>query len=126
MPYTITIEPTFLRIVVSGAVTNRELQLFADDLVAIEVPCAITPRRLADLSAMPYLTYPAIHALVERRKAQPVANLIKSALVARRPIHFGLARMFQTLNEHPQIRIESYFITSGIRSASQVRIASAS
>jgi hypothetical protein len=110
MPYTITMESAFLRIVFSGAVTDRELLLVADDLVAIERRSAITPHRLSDLSAMiePYLTYPAIRALAERRKAQPIANPIKSALVAPRPIQLGLARMFQTLNEHPQIAIEIF------------------
>jgi len=110
MPYTMTTEPTFLRIVFSGAVTDRELQLVADYLLAIEQQSAITPHRLSDLSAMtePYLTYPAIRALVERRKDPPIANLIKSALVAPRPIHRGLARMFQTLHKHPQIVVEIF------------------
>ena len=110
MPYTITIESTFLRIVLRGVVTNQDLQALADDISAIEVSSAVAPHRLTDLSAVmePRLTYPGVRAFVERRKAQPLANPVKSALVAPRPILLGFARMFQTLNEHPQIAIEVF------------------
>jgi hypothetical protein len=110
MPYSITMEPTFLRIVLRGAVTNQDLQALADALVTIEMSSAVTPHRLTDLSAVtePQLTYPAVRAWAERRKAQMLANPVKSALVAPRPILLGFARMFQTLNEHPQITIEIF------------------
>lgn len=110
MPYTITIEPAFLRILLHGVVTSQDLQALADDVLAIEVSCAVTPHRLNDLSGMtePFLTYIAIRAFVKRRKAQPLANVVKSAMVAPRPILLGFARMFQTLNAHPQIAIEIF------------------
>jgi hypothetical protein len=110
MPYTITIEPTFLRVVLYGAVTSQDLQDFADALLAIEVPLDVTPHRLCDFSALaePHLTYPAMRFLVERRKAHPVTTPIKTAIVAARPIHRGLARMLQTLNEQPDIAIEIF------------------
>jgi hypothetical protein len=110
MPYNIEMEPFFLRIVPHGVVTHQHLHALADELVAIELSRAVTPHRLSDLSAMtePHLTYHAVRILVERRKAQPVANPIKSALVAPRPIHRGIARMFQTLDEHPDIAIEIF------------------
>jgi len=110
MPYTITMEPSFLRIVLHGAITRQDLHALADELVVIESSRAITPHRLYDLSATtePHLTYPAVRLLVERRKAWPVATPIKSALVAPHPIHRGIARMFQTLNEHPDIAMEIF------------------
>jgi hypothetical protein len=110
MPYTITIEPTFLRAVLSGAITGRELQLLADEVEAIEGRRTVTPHRLTDLRALtaPYPTYPDVRALAERRKAQTLANAVKSAIVVPRPINLGFARMFQILNEHPQIEIEIF------------------
>jgi hypothetical protein len=99
-----------LRIVFHGAVTSQDLQALADAVLAIEGSCAITPYRLNDFSAMtePYLTYAAVRAFVERRKPQPLANVVKSAMVAPRPILLGFARMFQILNKHPQIEIEIF------------------
>ena len=94
----------------SGAITGRELQLLADELEAIEGRSAATPHRLTDLSTLtePHPTYPDVRALAERRKAQTLANVVKSAIVAPRPIPLGFARMFQILNEHPQITIEIF------------------
>lgn len=110
MPYSVTTELSFLRIILHGVVTSQELQALADDVLAIEVSCPVTPHRLNDLSGMtdPYLTYSAVSAFVERRKAQPLANVVKSAMVAPRPVLLGFARMFQTLNKHPDIRIEIF------------------
>jgi hypothetical protein len=110
MPYTIVIEPSFLRIVFQGAVTSHDLQALANDVLAIEAGRTVTPHRLNDFSAMtePFLTYPVVRAFVARRKPQPLANVVKSAMVAPRPILLGFARMFQILNEHPQIAIEIF------------------
>ena len=110
MPYTITMESTFLQIFLYDVVTHHELHVLVDALAAIELSRAVTPLRLCDLSAMtePHPTYPDVRALAEPRKAQTLANAVKSALVAPRPTHRGFARMFQTLNEHPQITIEIF------------------
>ena len=110
MPYSLTSEPPFLRIVLSGPITGHELQLLGDELEAIEMRSLVVPNRLTDFSAMtePHPTYPDVRALAERRKAQILANAVKSALVAPRPIHLGFARMFQALNEHPQIIVEIF------------------
>jgi hypothetical protein len=110
MPYTITSEHAFLRIVYYGVVTSRDLQAIANDVLAIEASQAIAPHRLNDFSAMtePHLTYTAVRAFVERRPAQPLANVVKSAMVASRPVLVGFARMFQTLNNHPDIVIEIF------------------
>ena len=110
MPYTIVMEPSFLRIVFHGAVTSHDLQALANEVLAIEAGRTVTPHRLNDFSAMtePFLTYTAVRAFVARRKPQPLANMVKSAMVAPRPILLGFARMFQILNEHPQITIEIF------------------
>jgi hypothetical protein len=55
-----------------------------------------------------------MRTFAEHRKAQTLANPVKSAAVAPQPVHVGFARMFQTLNEHPQITIE---IFSSLRDA---------
>jgi hypothetical protein len=110
MPYTLTREPTFLRIVVHGAITPQDFHALAQDLAGIEKPDAIAPNRLLDLSAVtaPYLTYPDLQAFAARRIAQALPNPVKLAIMAPRPILLGFARMYQTLNQHPQITIEIF------------------
>jgi hypothetical protein len=110
MPYTIAIESTFVRVVLHGAITPQDLQMLAHDLTAIEASSVVTPNRLTDLSAAsgPHPVFLDVQALADRRKTQPLANAVKSAIVAPRPIHVGFARMYQNLNTHPQITIEIF------------------
>jgi hypothetical protein len=107
MPSTMTIEPSFVRLVFRGAVTSHDLQALANDVLAIEAGRTVTPHRLNDFSAMtePFLTYTAVRAFVARRKPQPLSNVVKSAMVAPRPILLGFARMFQILLNRPTVPI---------------------
>ena len=84
--------------------------MLAHDLAAIEASSVIAPNRLTDLSAVsaPHPVFLDVQALANRRKIQPLANAVKSAIVAPRPIHIGFARMYQNLNNHPQITIEIF------------------
>ena len=42
-------------------------------------------------------------AVAETRRRATLRNPIKSAIIASGIVHFGFARMFQTLNDNPQI-----------------------
>jgi hypothetical protein len=39
---------------------------------------------------------------------QELANPVKTAIVAPKPVHVGFARMFQILTDHPQIIVEVF------------------
>ena len=107
MPYHLTAEPTFLRVVFVGELTGRDLQVLAHDVEAAERAHAVAPNRLFDLSQVSRMAIGFREAwdLVERRQALPLANRIKTALVAPWPVTVGFARMFQTLNDHPQVEV---------------------
>ena len=47
-------------------------------------------------------------AIAARRKATFLKNSIKSAVVAPRPVSAGFSRMYQMLNDHPQVQIEIF------------------
>jgi len=49
-----------------------------------------------------------VNALAERRRTVALQHPIRSAIVAPTPVSFGFARMFQTLNDHPQIAISIF------------------
>jgi hypothetical protein len=110
MPYHITKEPDLLRVVFFDNLTPQDLLSLADAIAAIEQAQPVALNRLADLTQVsgPELTYAAMLAFVERRKAQRLANPVKSAIVAPTPVHVGFARMFQILNDHPQIEVEVF------------------
>jgi hypothetical protein len=110
MPFQLIQEPAFYRLVFLGNLTRDDLQAAADQITAIETTLPLTPHRLTDLTQVSEtdLTYADMFAFVERRKEQRLANPIKSAIVASRPVQVGFARMFQTLNDHPQIEVQIF------------------
>lgn len=110
MPYLLTVEDGIFRLTLSGEVTEADFRGFADELIRLESTFAETPSRLSDLSLATAMQvrYADVAVLVDRRKSQTFPNNFKSAIVAPQPVHFGFARMFQTLNDHPQIAIRIF------------------
>jgi hypothetical protein len=110
MAYRLTAEPDFLRIELTGALTRADIAALTVELEAIEQASERIPNRLVngiglverDLDVNDFLD------LAARRKARTYKNPFKSALVAPTQLGRGFARMFQTLNDHPQIRIEVF------------------
>jgi len=49
-----------------------------------------------------------VQLLAKRRKASRLRNSVRSAYVVRTRAYFGMVRMFQTLNDHPQIEIRIF------------------
>ena len=92
MPCTLTMEPTFVRVVLHGTLTPQDLHQLADEAAEIEASSAVAPHRLTDLSALtaPQLTYPDVQAFAARRNAQPLGNAVKSAIVAPARSTLGL------------------------------------
>jgi hypothetical protein len=105
MPYCLTVEPGLLRVVLLGNLTMAELLCLADAVVESERTLGMIPNQLTDVSQVSGrdFGYFEMLSLAERRRARSLANPIKAAIVAPRPVDIGFARMFQTLNDHPQI-----------------------
>ena len=63
--------------------------------------------RITDLTSIEMIEigFAEVYEIAHRRSALKFAAPIKSAFVARRPIHCGFARMFQTLMDNPQIEV---------------------
>ena len=54
------------------------------------------------------LSFAELHAFAAKRRKAPLKNAVKSAIVAGDAVQYGFARMYQTLNEHPYLRIEIF------------------
>jgi len=107
MPYEIRFEAGLLRVVFSGAVTNADLAGVADAAAHVEASWDVVPHRIADLRSIERLDidFTGVFAMAEARRHVRLRNPIKTAIIASDLVHFGFARMFQTLNDHPQITI---------------------
>jgi hypothetical protein len=110
MPYQIIQEPAFFRLVFFGEITPQDLQSLATELAAFERGLPMALNRLTDVSQVSgaELTYADMLDFVERRKAQRLKNAVKSAVVAPMPVQVGFARMFQIVNDHPQIEVQVF------------------
>jgi hypothetical protein len=110
MSYQLTAETALFRLVFIDNITSRDLVALTQAIAALERTRSVAPNRLTDLSqvAEPHMTYADMLDFVECRKAQRLPNRVKSAIVAPRPVQFGFARMFQILNDHPQIVIQIF------------------
>lgn len=99
-----------LEIVFSGLASNEDLRRLAEYTLELEAREPVSPDRLVDLSAVNELAldFPAVEQLAQQRIAQPPRNPIRSAVVAPRPVQYGVARMYQSLNTAPTIELRIF------------------
>ena len=101
-----------LYVTFTGTITEADLDKVAVDVLEIETASPVIPHRISDLSmvtdvgidfsSIPFTGF-------QRRMETKIANPIRVRhSVASRPEHVGFARMFQTVNRHPQITIRIF------------------
>jgi len=110
MPFELAHSGSWLRLTLSGHVSVEDLLAAAAAVDALEARTAPAPHRITDLSQVTDfgLTTSEMRTIVSRRLLKTFANGFKSAIVAPEVLHVGYARMFQILNDHPQITIEVF------------------
>ena len=110
MDCAITREGELLVIRLRGVIKDEDLPELLRRVAEAEARTAVTPPRLTDLSELTelHLSFTGMNEQVRERKAMKFPNGFKSAIVAPEPGQFGFARMFQSLNDHPQIEIRVF------------------
>jgi hypothetical protein len=110
MPITTNYNGQFIVIQMTGSLSLPDLLEHADQVAEIERSQPVSPHRIAILpdGLVCDLSYPELHAFAAKRRKAPLKNPVKSAIVAGDAVQYGFARMYQTLNEHPYLRIEIF------------------
>jgi hypothetical protein len=110
MAYKIKDEPEFIRITFSGTLKASEMQAALKQLEAMEAASVTLPPRLIDLSDVENSAISAedVQAVAARRKSRRFPNAFRSAIVAPEPAQYGYARMFQSLTDHPDIKLRVF------------------
>jgi hypothetical protein len=110
MPFTIRSEDDLLSIHYSGVLTTLDLAELMDAIDDVESRFEKVPDRISDLTDVTglSLSFADILTLAEHRKARSFPNRFRSAIIAPDPVHWGFARMFETLNDHPQLTIRLF------------------
>src|SRR5262245_61336565 len=108
MPFEIRNEGDYLLAMMTGVVTAEDLHGLVDEAETLEEGMSTVLDRIVDMTSVLRFHFEsrAVVEIAERRRARRFPNSFKSALIAERPVARGLARMFQILNDHPQIEIK--------------------
>jgi hypothetical protein len=110
LPYVITMTSDILLVTISEALTPEDLTGMMQDADEIEKDLDPVPHRLTT-SPGPFevrVGYREVRAFAWHRREIVFPNVFRSAIVVRTPVERGIARMFQTLNDNPQIVIEIF------------------
>ena len=109
MPLELIVEPGLIRVTLYGVLSVQDLREVAAAAMELERTPPIPPR-ITDMTGVTDLqiAYPDVHRLAEQRRGLRFPNDFRSAIVVSGPAQLGMARMFQTLNDNPQITIEIF------------------
>jgi hypothetical protein len=107
MPYLVRVENGILFLTLSGVLTRDDFVTLAKEAVATEAAFDVIPHRVVDFSTVTAfdIDYATMHDFAATRLKTRFPNSFKSAHVAPELAQYGYARMFQNLNDHPQITI---------------------
>jgi hypothetical protein len=110
MACAVDVESGLIQVTLSGVVTGDDLRQIGDAAAEIEAKSSPITPRITDLTAVTELKigYGEVQELAARRRVIQFPNSFKSAILVSSPSQLGMARMFQTLNDNPQITIEIF------------------
>ena len=107
MPYLLSFDGPILVVRFFGTVTERDLVGSADDVMTLEDGGRNSRPRLTDLRGVAdsSIGYAEVAGIADRVGGRPLSVAIRSAFLVDQPVQLGFARMFQTLNKHPQVTV---------------------
>ena len=107
MPYELTTPGDILFVRVFGVFTAPELDRLALEAEAAEASHPVSLDRITDLTAVERFEvgFREIYNFAIRRSAQRFSRVVKSAIIVQEPVQLGIARIYDALNENPQIQI---------------------
>ena len=105
MAFEVTMDGDLMRILLFDSLTDGDLRGLAEAVMVIEATQKTTPSRIADMTELVRFDvgFNSVDALAARRRESRVVGPTKTALLVTNELQFGVARMYQTLNDHPQI-----------------------
>ncbi|MCI0436094.1 MAG: hypothetical protein L0271_21000, partial [Gemmatimonadetes bacterium] len=114
MPFEITSQGTHLECRLFGVLTAEDLVRLAGQVEAIEDSLPAPVDRATDTTTVESfaIDFAAVAALAERRRQRRFSKRVRSAIIARRPVEVAFARMYQMLNDNPDIEVR---IVTGMR-----------
>jgi len=110
MPFDLHITDGALRVNWHGIITRDDLRQMAQAFAqAVAGPDAI-PRWMTDFSSAETfdVDFASVSGFASTIRTLPLNLPVKSAIVASRPLQFGFARMYQTLQNKPNVVVQFF------------------
>ncbi len=109
MPFEIRDEGRFYFARLSGVLDRADLDAVTAEIERLEEE-APPKDRVTDLTALTRIDvgFEEVFGVAVKRAQRKVSAPVRSALVAKQPVHYGFARMFQMLNDNPRIQIRIF------------------
>jgi hypothetical protein len=110
LSYDLDVKPDLIQCVMTGALTGNDLSRLAAEADAIEADFDRVPHRITDMTGVTVMEvgYPEVRAFALHRRTLQFPNTFKSAILVRSKVQFGIARMFQSLNDNSWITIQIF------------------
>ena len=110
MAFELTMVGGLLRISISGVVNWKMLQDVIQEVARIEEVVDEPPHRITDLGEVTTidLDYGLVSNIANTRRQVQHSRSYRSAIVAPLPLHFGFARMYETMGESDQTIIRTF------------------
>jgi len=107
MPFELTTRGAVMFARLFGVFTAPELNHMAAEAEIAEASHPVSLDRITDLTAVECFDvgFREIYYFAIRRSAQRFSRVVKSAIVVHDPEQQGIARVYEALNENPQIQI---------------------
>jgi len=107
MPFELTTPGAVLFARVFGVFTAPELNHLASTAEIAEASHLVSLDRITDLTAAERFEvgFREIYYFAIRRSKQRFSRVVKSAIIVQDPVQFGIARLYEALNDNPQIQI---------------------
>jgi hypothetical protein len=110
MPFDVFMEGARMSIRVHGTVTAQDLVDLVEQVAALESAQPTAPDRIVDVTQAEATNagFPEVLALAQRRRTAELRNPVRSAVVTGNDAQYGMARMYQTLSDHPQVTLRIF------------------
>lgn len=107
MPFEFSASDGSYRIRLHGHLTNADLGRLMATVKEAEQAATTSLNRIIDTSDVEKFDIDFSHviAFTGQRRTMPLKNPVKTAIIVHREVALGIARMFQSLNDHPLITI---------------------
>ena len=94
----------------AGTVTATDLREMPALTTAFDATRAVTPNRLIDLTGVDDFDvgFSEMLAAVRERREAAITGPTRTAFLTANAVQYGMARMFQSLNDHAQITVEIF------------------